>query len=87
MTTKAPSTVQEFTADTIEKKAYESVAGIATREPNDRFRLGYHIWRFLTVRNGTLENAVAESGARLSISREDAVAIIRASLEKNGITV
>jgi hypothetical protein len=87
MTTKAPSSVQEFSSDSLEKKAYDSVSAIATKEPNDRNRLGYHIWRFLTMRNGTLENAVAESGARLTGSREDAVRIIRDTLARQGITV
>jgi len=87
MTTKAPSAVQDFTADSIEKKAYDSVSAVATRESNDQNRLGFHVWRFLTLRMGTLEETVAESGARLTGSRDDAVRLIREALEKQGIMV
>jgi hypothetical protein len=87
MTTKAPSAVQDVSPDSIEKKSYNSVSAVETREPNDRNRLGFHVWRFLTIRNGTLEEAVAESGARLTGSRAEAVQTIREALEKQGITV
>jgi len=86
MTTKPPSTVQEFPPDSIEKKAYLSVSSIQTEEPNDRNRLGYHVWRWLMTKQGTLEQAVAESGARLHISRAEAVKIIRDELARQGIT-
>ena len=54
MTTKAPSAVESASPDTLESIAYASVAGITTVEPNDRQRLGYHIWRWLSSREGTL---------------------------------
>ena len=85
MTTKPPSASQEFPADSLEKIAYASVASIPTEEPNDRNRLGYHIWRWLTSRQGTLEEAVSESGSRMQISRQEAVKIVRAELQKRGI--
>lgn len=84
MTTKAPSAVQESSAVSLEKIAYTSVAAVSTQEPNDRNRLGYHIWRFLQARQGTLEQAVSESGSRLLMTHAEAVTIIRESLRQQG---
>ncbi|MBF8249030.1 MAG: hypothetical protein HW374_1830, partial [Bacteroidetes bacterium] len=55
MTTKPPPSVSEFAPEAVEKLAYGVVADIATREPNDRNRLGYHVWAWLKERSGTLE--------------------------------
>lgn len=85
MTTKPPPTVNEFSSDTMEKIAYASVSSIPTQEPNDQNRLGYHVWRWLTNRQGTLEEAIAESGARLLISKAETLQQIRAALTKQGI--
>lgn len=85
MATKPPPPTQQFPADSLEAIAYSSVAGIPTEEPNDRNRLGYHIWRWLSSRVGSLEDAVAESGSRLQISRGEAVNIVREELKKRGI--
>ena len=85
MSTKAPSAVAEFPADTIEKIAYTSVSTIPTEEPNDRNRLGYHVWRWLNQKQGTLDQAIAESGARLHIPCPEALKIISESLQKQGI--
>ena len=86
MTTKGPSAVQEFQAESIEKKAYASVSTIPAEEPNDLNRLGYHVWRWITTGQGTLEQAIAESGARIRIPQQDAAKIIRESLAKQGVT-
>jgi hypothetical protein len=85
MTTKPPPPTELFPPDSREKIAYSAVASIPTEEPNDRNRLGYHIWRWLQNRQGTLESAVAESGSRLQISRQEAVRIISEELKKRGI--
>ncbi len=85
MTTKAPPGVKEFPPDALEKIAYKSVEGVQTVEPNDRNRLGYHIWRWLRTKEGTLEHAVVESGARLLVTADDAVTIVRDGLTKQGI--
>ena len=87
MTTKAPAAVQDFNADTLERHAYDSVSAIATREPNDKYRLGFHVYRFLNHPEGTLEETIIESGARLEISPSDAARIIREALAKYGLTV
>ena len=86
MSTKPPSAVKEHPATSLEKVAYASVASIATEEPNDRNRLGYHVWRWLLTRQGTLEQAVVESGARLHVSQAEALQVIRATLTKSGIS-
>ncbi len=86
MTTKAPPGVKEFPSDALEKIAYKSVESIRTEEPNDRNRLGYHVWRWLKNREGTLEHVVVESGARLLVGINDAVSMIREGLGKQGIS-
>lgn len=87
MTTKPPSKVKEFDPASVEKIAYGAVATIETVETNDRNRLGYHVWRWLTSREGTIEDAIAQSGARLKTSRGQAIEIIKSSLRKSGISV
>ena len=87
MTTKAPSPVKEFPAESIEKIAYSSVASIETQEPNDRNRLGYHVWRWLENRVGSLDEVVSESGARILISTPEAVSRISEVLTKAGIAL
>lgn len=85
MTTKAPPTVREFPPESFEKIAYASVSGIATQEPNDRNRLGYHVWQWLLNRQGTLENAIKVSGARIYISHAEALKTITDNLKKQGV--
>ena len=87
MTTKPPSPIQESPATAAEKIAYRSVSTIPTEEPNDQNRLGYHVWRWLASRQGTLEQAIAESGSRLKISRAEALNIISDSLQKQGVVL
>ena len=87
MTTKPPSPVQESTPTSLEKIAYASVSAIPVEEPNDRNRLGYHVWRWLTNKEGTLEQAIAESASRLTISQEEALRIISESLQTQGIKI
>lgn len=85
MSTKPPAAVQQFPQDSFEAIAYQSVSSIPTVEPNDRTRLGYHVWRWLKEKQGTLESAIASSGSRLEISQKQAAAIINDALKKSGI--
>ncbi len=85
MTTKSPSAVQEAPAESLESIAYKSVSSVPTVEPNDRNRLGYHVWRWLRTKTGTLETAIAESGARLLVSREDAFKTIGEALKIHNV--
>jgi hypothetical protein len=86
MTTKPPSPVEPPAEGTTEKLAYESVAPVPTVEPNDGSRLGYHVWRWLRSREGTLEEAVMESGARMTVPVAAAVGLIREQLRARGVT-
>lgn len=86
MTTKPPSPVEAPADGSTEKIAYDSVSGVPTVEPNDGSRLGYHVWRWLTSREGSLEEAVRESGARLKVTIEEAVRLISEELTSRGVT-
>lgn len=85
MTTKAPSPVKEFPSDSLEKIAYSSVEGIPAEEPNDLNRLGYHIWLYLTGKVDSVDMAVKMARARLNISEEEAIKIIKERLKERGI--
>ena len=85
MTTKPPPTVKDFPPESLERIAYDSVRSIPTQEPNDRNRLGYHVWRWLMNHEGTLAEAITISGSRIHISQEEALEIISENLKKQGI--
>ncbi len=87
MTTKPPSTVRPGTPDSQEAVAYACVQNIPTVEPHDQDRLGYNLWRWLTLRKDSLEMAVRSAGSRLLISEEEAISRIRENLRQHGITV
>ncbi|CUS82950.1 hypothetical protein JGI16_10527 [Candidatus Kryptonium thompsonii] len=84
MTTKAPSPIKEFPLDSLEKIAYSSVEGIPAEEPNDLNRLGYHVWLYLTGKIESLETAVKMARARLKISEEEALEIVKKKLSERG---
>ena len=87
MTTKPPSRVRPQSEKNLETIAYASVAGIPTVDPHDRDRLGYNVWRFLTLRRDPLEIAIRTAGARMEISEEEAVQRVRQSLRDQGVTL
>lgn len=87
MTTKAPSGVAEFPTDSLEKIAYDSVTDIPTREPNDRNRLGFCVWAWLRDRNGSLEQAIRNSGSRTQIEYSEVLSIVSKRLQERGIKV
>jgi hypothetical protein len=60
--------------------AYAAVADVPTLEMNDRNRLGFHIYLYLTGEIDTVAEAVSEARSRLSLPPADAVARILASL-------
>jgi len=84
MTTKAPSPVKEFPANSLEKIAYSVVEGIPAEEPNDLNRLGYHIWLYLTGKISSLDEAIKMARSRLKISEESAIQIIKERLKEKG---
>ncbi len=85
MSTKPAAVVQQFLKDSIEAVAYSSVSSIPTVEPNDRNRLGFHVWRWLVEKQGTLEQAIASSGSRLEITKEQAAVVITDALKTAGV--
>lgn len=87
MSTKPPSPVAEFPAESLEKLAYSVVEDIPVLEPNDRSRLGYHIWAWLKERSGTLEQAIKTSGSRTDLSLAEVYARIVKRLEEKGIKI
>ena len=67
------------------EKAYASVRAVPTVEPNDRNRLGYHVWLFLRGELSSLDEAVDMSRSRYvpkTMPHEDVVAHIKAQLEE-----
>ena len=87
MTTKAPSSVAPSPEQQLEKIAYASVKNIPTVEPHDQDRLGYNVWRWLTIKRDPLEIAVKSAGARLLIPESEAIQKIRENLTQLGVTV
>ncbi|MFZ4621248.1 MAG: hypothetical protein ACOYNS_11875 [Bacteroidota bacterium] len=81
MTTIAPSAVRMFDAATLEKIAYESVKSVPTKEQNDQYRLGYHVWNYLKEQKGSILEAVKQSNARILVSEKEAVDIIESALK------
>ncbi len=81
MTTIAPSTVRMFDPASLEKIAYESVKSVPTKEPNDQYRLGYHLWNYLKEQKGSILEAVKQSNARILVSEKEAVEIIEGALK------
>ena len=75
------------------ERAYASVRAVPTVEPNDRNRLGYHVWLYLRGELTSLEEAVEVARARFSpktLPISDVVAHITEQLhhlEHGGITI
>ena len=87
MSTKPPSPVVEFPAESLEKIAYSAAAEIPTEEPNDSIRLGYCLWGWLNERRGTLLQTVKAAAARSSLAPEEIAAIIAKHLEEKGVKI
>ncbi len=85
MTTRQPSAVHGFSDDTLEKIAYTSVETLPVCEPNDRVRLGYHVWQFLAGKIPTLEEAIHVARSRSLIAESEVGAIIAQKLKERGI--
>ncbi len=85
MTTKQPSSVIEYSADTLEKMAYSIAAEIPAQEPNDNNRLGYCLWGWLSERRGTLLQAIHAAGVRTHLTKVEILAIVSKKLEEKGI--
>ena len=87
MSTKPPASIVESPADSLEKIAYNIVEEIPTTEPNDRNRLGYCLWGWLTEKRGTLMQAIRAAGTRGPLTTEEIFEILKKRLEEKGIKV
>lgn len=87
MTTKPPSAVRSAPEDSLETIAYRSVSSLPADDPHDLDRLGYNVWLWAQYRRDPLRVAVANAGARLRVSTDEAVERIRTSLREAGIAV
>jgi hypothetical protein len=76
-----PTGIKEWPEDSLERRAYNAVNDIPVVEPNDRNRLGYHIFLFLNGELGSIEEAVHVAQARMLIEKDDAVRTISKALE------
>jgi hypothetical protein len=85
MTTKPPSSIIEFSADSLEKLAYSVAFEIPAQEPNDNNRLGYCLWGWLKERRGSLLQSIHAAGVRTTLSDEEILAAISKMLKEKGI--
>lgn len=85
MSTKSPSSISEYPADSLEKLAYTIVTEIPTREPNDQNRLGYCLWAWLSERRGTLKQALRAAGVRSTLTTDEILRIVIKRLEEKGV--
>jgi hypothetical protein len=85
MTTKPPSSIIEFSAESLEKIAYNIAAEIPAQELNDNNRLGYCLWGWLSERRGSLMQVVHAAGVRTKLTDEEILAVIGKKLEEKGI--
>jgi hypothetical protein len=79
--------VRAFAEDSVEHRAYASVEGIPFLEMNDRNRLGYHVFLYLTGQFATLREAVHVAQARMNVSDAAACAMIAERLRAGGASV
>ncbi len=85
MTTKNPSSIAGYSAESLEKIVYSIAAEIPAQEPNDNNRLGYCLWGWLSERRGTLMQAIHAAGVRTKLSDEEILAVISKKLEEKDI--
>ena len=73
--------VKQWSDDSLERRAYRAVDDIPVVEPNDRNRLGYHVFLYLKGELPSVEEAVHVAQPRLLIDQSDAVRRITHALE------
>jgi hypothetical protein len=85
MTTKPPSSIAEFSADSLEMLAYSVALEVPAQEPNDNNRLGYCLWGWLKERRGSLLQTIHAAGVRTKLSNEEILVVISKKLKEKGI--
>ncbi len=81
-----PIPVQNADAQSLEHQAYELVADIETQEMNDRNRLGYHVYLFMTGGYPTFREAFEVAQARLKRPPEEIFELLAGRLRDRGYT-
>ncbi len=79
--------IQPWPEDSIEKIAYRVVDDLPFREMNDKNRMGYHVYLYLSKQYPSLPEAIRVAQARMSISTEEATRLIIDRLRAEGIDV
>jgi hypothetical protein len=87
MSTKSPAMIIEFSAESLERLAYDIASEIPAEELNDNYRLGYCLWGWLSDRRGTLLQAVSAAGIRSSLMPKEMAKIIGERLGEKGVKV
>ena len=82
-----PAPVKAFPEDSLEHKAYLAVEDVPTVEFNDRNRLGYHVFLYLSRTIDTLTEAVHVAQARTSLSEQETVQRISGKLSEMGVAL
>lgn len=79
-----PIPVQNADKQSIEHQAYELVEDIETQEMNDRNRLGYHVYLFMTGGYPTFREAFEVAQARLKRPAEEIYTLLAQRLRERG---
>jgi len=79
-----PIPVQETDTQSLERQAYDLVQDIETKEPNDRNRLGYHVYLFMNKGYATFREAFEVAQARLTRPAEEIYALLAERLRARG---
>lgn len=68
--------IQQWPDDSLERRAYRAVEDIPVVEPNDRNRLGYHVFLFLKGDLPSVEEAIHVAQPRMLIDAAEALRLI-----------
>ena len=73
--------------ESLEQQAYALVADIETKEPNDRYRLGYNIFLYMSHQHVSLAEAIAVAQARTTQSAETIYRVLAERLREKGFSI
>jgi hypothetical protein len=68
--------IQQWPDDSLERRAYRAVEDIPVVEPNDRNRLGYHVYLFLKGELPSVEEAIHVAQPRMLVDAAEALRLI-----------
>jgi hypothetical protein len=87
MSTKSPTSVAEFSIDSLEKFVYQVASEIPAQEPNDTDRLGYCLWGWLQEHRGTLLQTIRAAGIRTKLSNTEILELVQKRFKEKNIPV